>query len=92
MKKAYYASVCSNGAHGGALYTDENGVLFRCQKLTVDEKFKRLSFGYNEIKKLEKKRSLAVFPAVTITLANNESYKFIVFNRKRFINTIKRHR
>lgn len=88
MKKAFYASICSNGAHGGALYTDKNGVLFRCQKLTVDSTLKNLSFCYEQIEKCEKKRSLVVFPAVTITLSDKSRYKFIIFNRKKFLDEI----
>lgn len=52
MRKAFICSLCHNGILGGALYLDNQSVIYRTQKVTVSEKYKNLILPLNEIKKL----------------------------------------
>ncbi len=86
MKQAFRASLCHIGAHGGGLYLDEKAVTFKCQKLTIEDKFRMLEIPYDSISEIIKCRSLLLFPAVIIRLKNGEQHKFIVFSRKKFLD------
>ncbi len=81
MRKAFYASLCWEGAQGGGLYADDTGLVFRARKLTIPDKLKCIKMPYSEIKTANACRAL-IFPAVTISLTNGVKYKIIVFNRK----------
>ncbi len=88
MKKAFYASLCWEGAQGGGLYADDKGIIFRAQKLTLPEKLKHIKMPYSAIKQVLASRAL-VFPAVIVSLKNGEEYKFIVFNRETLFKILK---
>ncbi|MDD6187477.1 MAG: hypothetical protein PUB11_05435 [Oscillospiraceae bacterium] len=83
MKKTYMCSLCRNGILGGGLYLDSQAVTYKTQKLTVNEKYRNLIMPFDEIKDITWGR--AIFPVATFNMKNGESYKFIIFNKKRFI-------
>ncbi len=82
MRKAFMCSLCHHGILGGGLYLDQQAVTYICQKLTVDEKYKKLVLPLGEIKEISWK--WIVFPVATFCMGNGEKHKFLIFNRKRF--------
>lgn len=82
MRKAFMCSLCHNGIHGGGLYLDSQSVIYICQKLTVDEQYKKLVLPLREIKEITWK--WIVFPVATFRMKSGEEYKLIIFNKARF--------
>lgn len=87
MREAFMASLCWYGAHGGGLYADDCGLVFRAQKLTLPDDLKRIAIAYSDIKLAARCRSF-VFPAVNILLESGSEYKFIVFGRKKLFKIL----
>lgn len=82
MKKSFTCSLCYNGILGGTLYLDENSVIYKTNKLTVDKAYRNLVLPLNEISELSWK--WIVFPVATFRMKNGVEYKFIIFNKRRF--------
>lgn len=83
MKKSFVCSlICHNGILGGGLYLGEHSVTYKTNKLTVDKAYRNLVLPLDEIAELTWK--WVVFPIATFHLKNGESYKFIIFNKRRF--------
>lgn len=87
MRVAFAASLCWYGAHGGGLYADDTGLVYRAQKLTLPEELKKLAIAYSDINAVTRCRSF-ILPAVTFKLCNGKEYKFIVFRRKRLLKIL----
>ena len=88
MKKFFIASLCKNGILGGGITIDSEAIAFRTGKVTIPQKYRHLVMKYKDICEV-KIGWLFVLPAVTIKMCNGEEYKFIVFNRGRFVNAVK---
>ena len=83
MKKSFICSViCHNGIVGGVISIEDKSITFNTNKLTIDVKYRNLSFLRNDIVELSWK--WIVFPIATFKMKYNENYKFIIFNKKRF--------
>ena len=80
--KSFVCSLCRGGILGGGLYLDSSSLIYRTNKLTVDKKYRNLVLPMSEIKEITWK--WIVFPVATVLMKNGESYKFIIFNKKRF--------
>lgn len=89
MKKVFVASLCYMGAQGGGILLSDDSMIFKTQKLTLAEDYKKIQIDYRDIRQIRKDRSLFVFPAVVITKKNGMIYKFIIFNRKRFLQMLR---
>ena len=87
MDEVFIASLCKNGILGGALYVDKNYIIYRTNKITVPEKYRNLKMPIKDIVEISCGRIL-FFPTVTISLKHDYKYKFIIFNRKKFISSI----
>lgn len=83
MRKSFMCSLCHRGILGGALYLEDYTITYKTQKITVDKKYKKLVLPLCDIKELTWKR--AIFPVATFGMKNGEEYKFIIFNKSRFI-------
>ena len=59
--KAFVCSLCRNGILGGGLYLDEQSLVYKTNKLTVDQKYRRLVMPLQQIKEISWK--WMVFPA-----------------------------
>ena len=81
--KFFICSLCHNGILGGGLYLDSTSLTYKTSKLTVDNKYKNLVLSMSEIKKITWK--WIVFPVATVFMKNGEHYKFIIFNKPRFV-------
>lgn len=84
MKDAFMASLFHEGVLGGALYLQSDKVLYRTNKSQLERKYRNLKMPYTRIKKVETGRALC-FPTVTLVMKGDTSYKFIIFNRKKFL-------
>ena len=82
MKKTFMCSLCHKGILGGALYLEEKSVTYRTNKLTVNKAYRNLILPFDEITTLTWK--WIVFHIATFHMKNGESYKFIIFNKRRF--------
>jgi hypothetical protein len=80
--KSFVCSLCHNGILGGGLYLDNTSLTYKTNKLTVDKKYRNLVLPMSEIKDVTWK--WMIFPVATVSMKSGESYKFIVFNAKRF--------
>lgn len=92
MEENYCASICYQGVQGGAVRLTDKFFLFRCQKLSIPDELKRVEIQYSDIKKILYKRKLLIFPIIVIELYEGKTYKFILFNIKKFVRTIKNKR
>lgn len=81
--KAFVCSLCHQGILGGGLYLDEKSLAYRTNKLTVDAKYRHLILPLNEIQEIT--WQWIVFPLATVQMKNGEAYRFIIFNKNRFI-------
>ena len=86
MKKVFLCSLCHNGILGGALYLDKNSVTYKTNKLTVDKAYRNLILPFDEIAELA--WQWVIFPIATFHMTNSETYKFIIFNKKRFVKCV----
>ena len=89
MEENYYASVCHYGVQGGAVRLTDEFFLFRCQKVSIEEEFKRLEIPYSNIKRIICKTKFFIFPIITIEQHKGKTYKFLIFNVERFTRTMK---
>ena len=83
MKKAFMCSLIHKGIIGGGLYLNTDSVTYVCQKLTVDKMYKRITLPLCDINEISWQR--IIFPIATFHMTNGETYKFIIFNQKRFV-------
>lgn len=96
MGKAFMCSLCRNGILGGGLYLDDpsaggqGALIYRTQKLTVDEKYRNLVLPLQEIRTITWK--WIVFPVATFHMKNGEEYKMIIFNKRRFSQAFEEER
>ena len=83
MKKSFMCSlICHNGIVGGGIYIEENAIIYKTNKLTVDRKYRNLVLSLDEIRELTWK--WIVFPVATFHMTRGENYKVIIFNKRRF--------
>ena len=87
MKKYFMVSLCKHGILGGGIVADEQAITYSTGKVTIPDKYKRIEMKYKDITSVASGR-MFIFPTVTLNLSNGESFKFIVFARKKFINTL----
>lgn len=84
MKKSFFTSlICDGGCIGGTLYLNDDSVTYQTNKLTVDKRYKNITFPLSQIKELTWKR--VVFPIATFNLELSGTYKFIIYNKSRFV-------
>ncbi len=82
MRKAFMCSFCHKGILGGGLYLDPQSVTYVCQKLTIEEKYKKIVLSLNEVKEMTWK--WIIFPVAIFHMKNGDKYSFIIFNKWRF--------
>ena len=88
MEKTYIASLCKNGLLGGGLFLDDERVTYRTGKLQVSPEIRNLRLPFCRIKSVEKSKALFL-PAVTIGMEDGRAWKFVVFGRKGFLDSLK---
>jgi hypothetical protein len=80
--KAFACSLCHNGILGGGLYLDSQALTYKTNKLTVDDKYRKLVLPMKEIQEISWK--WIIFPVATVHMQNGELYQFIIFHKSRF--------
>jgi len=85
MKNTFVCSLCHNGILGGGLYLNNEAVTYKTNKLTVDNKYRNLVLPIREIKEITWQN--IIFPVATFHMLNGENYKFIIFNKKGFLDS-----
>ena len=89
MKECFYASACINGLRGGAAYLTDNGFYFRCQKITIAEEYRSLRIPYKNIRLVSEGKRVLFIPTTVIETCDGKKYRFLIFNRKKFMGSIK---
>lgn len=84
MKKGFRGSLCYQRLRGGVIFVDNKFVVYKNQTLTLSKRYENIVIPIEVIAKVKKGYAI-VFPTVTIYLKNNEKYRFVIFNRKKFI-------
>ena len=87
MVKYFVVSLCKNGLIGGGITADEDAITYHTGKLTVPKEFRRLVIKYEDIDGLTE-GWLFILPTVTVMLRGGEEYKFVIFDKKRFVSTL----
>jgi hypothetical protein len=80
--KAFACSLCRNGILGGGLYLDSQALTYKTNKLTVDDKYRKLVLPMKEIQEISWR--WIIFPVATVHMQNGELYQFIIFHKSRF--------
>ena len=91
MKNTFSVSLCKNGLIGGFIVIGEASMVYKTGKVTIPPKYRNLVLEYNDILSLTEGQFLFL-PTVTIKMKNEEEYKFVVFNRKSFLEVLNRKR
>lgn len=87
MKKVFAVSLCRNGVLGGGIFADNEKIVYRTGKLTVEPRFRNLEMPLKDIVSVKSGRFL-LLPAVELEMKNGERFKFIVYACKTFLNTL----
>lgn len=87
MKNTFSVSLCKNGILGGWIVLEEESMAYRTGKVTIPEKNRNLVMKYQDILSVTE-GSLLFLPTVTVRMKNDEEYKFVVFSRRRFLETL----
>lgn len=87
MKKTFAVSLCRNGILGGAIFADDEKLVYKTGKLTVEPRFRNLEMPLTDIAAAENGR-LLFLPTVELKMKNGENFKFIVYARKTFLSTL----
>ena len=82
MKKSFVCSLVHNGILGGGLYIDDESVVYKTNKLTVDERYRNLVLPLQRLERVEWK--WVIFPVASFYMRGGEKYTFIIFNKPRF--------
>ena len=85
MKSYFLCSLCHNGILGGGLIVDDNTIIYKTGKVTVNRKFRNLELSRDNIVDLSWKQ--IIFPIATFEMKSGEKYSFLIFNKRRFIKT-----
>ena len=88
MKEYFTCSLIKNGLLGGALIVEDKTITIKTNKLTVNKKYRLLELNRDDIVDLSWKQS--VFPTAVFKMKDGESYSFLIFNKKRFIDVYNR--
>lgn len=83
IRKSFICSLCHKGILGGGLYLDNETITYVCNKISVNKKYRNIVLPLKQINELSWK--WIIFPVATIKMDNQEQYKFIIFNKRRFM-------
>ena len=87
MKNTFSVSLYKNGLLGGWIIVDEESMVYKTGKVTVSSKYRNLEMAYKDILSITEEK-LLFLPIIAIKLKNNEEYKFLVFNKNRFLEIV----
>ena len=85
MCDIYAASLCRQGILGGAVCLKADRIIYKTNKVSAAPQYRRVEMKYSDIDGIDKGRQF-LFPTVTVKKKNGNNYKFVMFNRKQFLN------
>ena len=88
IKSTFSVSLCKTGLIGGWITIGEVSMVYKTGKLTIPERYRNLVMAYKDVLSVDEDNMLFL-PMVTVKMKNEEVYKFLVFNRKKFLETLK---
>lgn len=88
MKKFIASLCCESGIIGGGIWLNNDAIIFNTQKLIVPVMYKNIRILYWDVKEISIYQVLFTIPVVTIHLKQGLTYKFIIFNRNRFLKVL----
>ena len=87
MNNTFAVSLCKNGLLGGFITIGDVSMVYKTGKVTVPQKYRNLVMSYSDI--ISVTEGMIVFlPTVTVRMKDEEEYKFVVFNKNRFMNVL----
>lgn len=87
MRNVFLASFFHEGVLGGAIYLQQDRIVYRTNKAQLEPTYRNLNIPYSSIEQIETGWSLC-FPTVTLVMKGGASYKFIIFHRKKFLSRL----
>lgn len=87
MKKAFYGSLIYKGLRGGAVIINDDSVIYKNHTITLEPEYKNIMMPFKDIERIEQ-AGIFLFPVITIQLKNGRHYKFIIYDRKRFLKIL----
>lgn len=90
MRKIFIVSLCYKGLIGGKLELNENEIIYSTNKLTIDKKYRKIKISLKDIKYI-KKEKLFILPIFCIVTKEDEVYKFLIFNVKKFMLSVEKN-
>ena len=91
MKNTFSVSLCKNGILGGWIVLEEESMAYRTGKVTIPEKYRNLVMRYQDILSVTE-GTLLFLPTLTFKMKDDEEYRFVVFSKKRFLETLDNRR
>lgn len=88
MSKYFIASLVKGGILGGGLVVEETGLTFCTNKLTVAKELRRLALPFARMEQA-KTGWMLCFPTVTLCLTGGESWRLIVFSRRKLLGLLR---
>lgn len=89
MKDIYSASLLHGGVLGGGICVKDDKIIYCTNKLTVEEKYRRLSMPFCGIAGIEKCGRL--FPIVSVKMRNGDEHRFLIFRLKSFMEAVRKN-
>ena len=87
MKQTFSVSLCKNGILGGWIVMEDESMAYRTGKVTIPPKYRNLVMRYSDIVSVTE-GTLLLLPTVTVKMKDQEEYKFLVFNKNGFLETL----
>ena len=87
MKQTFSVSLCKNGILGGWIVMEDESMAYRTGKVTVPPKYRNLVMRYSDIVSVTE-GTLLFLPTITVKMKDQEEYKFLVFNKNGFLETL----
>jgi hypothetical protein len=84
----FNASFMYKGASAGIIKMGRNGFTFRCQKIMVDNQYKRISVLIKDVETVKERRYLLFFKELVFYMNDGTIYSFVVLNSEKFLNEL----
>ena len=91
MKNTFSVSLCKNGLLGGFITVGDVSMVYKTGKVSVPQKYRNLVMAYSDVVSVTE-GWLLFLSTVTVKMKDEEEYKFVVFNMKRFMNMLSEKR
>ena len=87
LENIFSVSLCKNGILGGWIIVEDSSMTYKTGKVTIPEKYRNLEMKYEDVVSMTE-GSFIFIPTITVEMKNKEAYKFLVFNKNRFLEMV----